>query len=111
MKIAVKVLGLLLTVLFLLSGGTKLAGMEPHIEHFAGWGYPDWFRLFVGAWEVLFGALFQVPRFAAIAAGALSLGMVGAIVTVVTRGNPPEALFPAVLLIVIGIVWRTRSTG
>lgn len=33
----------LLSALYLFTGGTKLMGMEMHVEHFAQWGYPQWF--------------------------------------------------------------------
>jgi putative oxidoreductase len=96
----------LLAALYLFAGGTKLAGMPMHVEHFAQWGYPDWFRLFVGAWEVVFGLLVLVPRFAAYAAGALAVGMLGAVYTEVFRGVPGQAVVPLVLFgILVGLLW------
>ena len=42
----------------------KLAGAEAHVRHFVTWGYPDWFRLVVGAIEVTSAVLLLVPRLA-----------------------------------------------
>ena len=104
--VAVWVVSALMTALFLFAGGTKLAGMSMHVEHFAQWGYPGWFRLFVGAWELIFGVLLLVPSLAFYAASALALGMLGAIYTELFRGDPPRALFPLILLgILIVLVW------
>lgn len=107
--VAVWVVSGLMTALYLFAGGTKLVGMPMHIEHFAHWGYPDWFRLFVGIWEVVFGTLLLVPSLAFYAAGALSLGMIGAVYTEVFRGDPPRALFPLVLLGILIVLVRARA--
>jgi len=107
--VAVWVVSALMTALFLFAGGTKLAGMAMHVEHFAHWGYPGWFRQFVGAWEVIFAALLLVPSLAFYAASALALGMLGAIYTELFRGDPPRALFPLVVLGILVVVIRVRA--
>lgn len=94
----------LLGVVFLFAGVTKLAGSAMHVQHFAEWGYPQGFRLFVGAWETLFGLLLLVPRAAFYAAVALSAGMGGAIYTELFRGDPQAAVFPLVILILLAWV-------
>lgn len=99
----------LLAALYLFAGGTKLAGMPMHVEHFAHWGYSDWFRLVVGAWEVVFGILLLVPSLAFYAASGLALGMLGAVYTEVFRGDPPRALFPLVLLGILIVLVRLRA--
>ena len=66
-----RTLTILLGVLFLFAGGTKLIGTQMHVEHFALWGYPSWFRLFVGAWEVGCGLLLLIPRYSFYAATCL----------------------------------------
>jgi uncharacterized membrane protein YphA (DoxX/SURF4 family) len=101
----------LLAVLYLFAGGTKLAGIPLHVEHFAQWGYPDWFRLVVGAWEALFGVLLLVPALAWYAAGALALDMLGAVYTEAFRGDPPRALVPLVLLAMLLVLARVRAPG
>ncbi len=102
----------LLALLFLFAGGTKLAGQQMHIEHFAKWGYPDWFRLVVGATEVIAGLLLLVPSLAAYAAAVLGLEMVGAIVTHLTHDEAPNALVPFVLaLMLLAVVYGRKSSA
>jgi len=102
----------MLGVVFLFAGVTKLAGSAMHVQHFAEWGYPQGFRLFVGAWETLFGLMLLVPRAAFYAAVALSAGMGGAIYTQLFRGDPPAAVFPLVMLILLAwVAVRRRSTA
>lgn len=106
-----KALAILLGVLFLFAGGTKLIGMQMHVEHFAQWGYPTWFRVFVGAWEVAFGLLLFVPRHTFYAAVFLAVGMIGAVYTEAFRGAPSMAITPAVLLVLLVFVAYRRRPG
>lgn len=109
-EIAVWVVSGLLALLFVFSGGTKLAGMPMHVEHFAHWGYPDWFRLVVGAVEVVFGVGLLLPRVAFVAAIVLCVNMAGAVYTELFRGDPATALFPLVLLVLlVGVASVRRS--
>ena len=72
---------LLLTFIFLMAGLPKLAGAEGHIRHFVTWGYPDWFRLVVGAIEVTSAVLLLVPRLAFFGALGIAVIMSGATYT------------------------------
>ena len=110
-SLPITILSLLMGLLFLFSGSTKLAGMQMHVEHFAHWGYPQWFRLVVGAVEVAGGAALLVPRFAFIAACALAINMTGEVYTELFRGEAPRALFPLVLLILLSLVAYARRAG
>lgn len=87
----------LLAVAFLGSGGSKLAGVPMHVENFARWGYPQWFRVVVGGVEVAAAALLLVPRLATYAAAALVLVMVGAVGTHVMNGEWVENAAPLIL--------------
>jgi hypothetical protein len=82
--------------------------MQVHVEHFAHWGYPDWFRLVVGAIELVFGAALLVPRFAFIGASALAIDMAGAVYTELFRGEGPRALFPLVLFVLLAWIAYVR---
>lgn len=109
-SMTVRILGTVLGLLFVFAGATKLAGMQMHVEHFAHWGYPSWFRLCVGAVELVFGVLLFLPRFAFIAACALALDMAGAVYTELFRGDAQKAAFPLVILIILAaIAYRHRS--
>jgi len=50
-----KVLPVVLSLVFLASGGAKLAGLEFEIVAFERWGYPLWFMYFTGVVEVAGG--------------------------------------------------------
>jgi uncharacterized membrane protein YphA (DoxX/SURF4 family) len=106
-----RTLTILLCAVFLFACGTKLMGTQMHVEHFAQWGYPSWFRVFVGAWEVGFGLLLLVPRYSFLAAVFLAVGMIGAVYTEAFRGTPAMAITPAVLLVLLALVAYRRRPG
>lgn len=76
-----KVLPVLLSLVFLASGGAKLAGLEFEIVAFERWGYPLWFMYFTGAVEVAGGVGLLIRRFSALAASGLAAMMIGAVAT------------------------------
>ena len=108
MATALWILTGLLSALYLFAGGTKLAGMQMHVEHFAQWGYPQWFRLFVGAWEVISAVLLLIPRVSFYGAVLLVLGMIGAVYTELFRGQPVMAITPAILLALVSLIAYLR---
>lgn len=93
----VRIAAALLVLVFLLSGGTKLAGSQMHIDNFLRWGYPDWFRLVVGTVEVVAAVLLLLPRAAPYAAAALTVVMFGAVGTHIVAGEMTMAVAPAIL--------------
>lgn len=101
-RIAVWLLSGLLAAVYLLAGGSKLAGAEQHVQSFARWGWPDWMRLAVGTVEVVSAALLLVPRVAFFGATALVVVMAGAIYTHLFRA-PGEAGMAVVLLVLLGL--------
>jgi len=98
----------LLSALYLFAGGTKLMGMQMHVEHFAQWGYPQWFRLFVGAWEVTSAVLLLIPRASFYGAVLLVLAMIGAVYTELFRGQPAMAVTPVILLALVSLIAYLR---
>ncbi len=98
----------LLSALYLFAGGTKLMGMQMHVEHFAQWGYPQWFRLFVGAWEVTAAVLLLIPCASFYGAVLLVPAMVGAVYTEWFRGQPVMAVTPAILLGLVSLIAYRR---
>ena len=100
----------LLGGLFVLSGSMKFVNPDM-AEHFAQWGYPDWFRVLIGVVEVGGGLALLVSRTAWYAAGALGIVMIGAVVTHLGHGEIPQAVVPLVLLgllVVVGYARRPR---
>jgi uncharacterized membrane protein YphA (DoxX/SURF4 family) len=77
-RIAAFVLALYLSQLFLRMGWGKFGGDRFWTTAFAGWGYPAWFRVLVGAVEVTGGVAILVPRVASYGALALAVVMMGA---------------------------------
>ena len=89
-RIAIWVLSVLLAFVFLMAGIPKLLGVEAHVQHFARWGYPDWFRVVVGAVETASAVLVLIPRLASLGAAGIVTIMAGATYTHVIR-VPEEA--------------------
>ena len=82
----------LLAALFLMAGGSKLAGAERHVQGFARWGWPDWMRLAIGAVEVTSAVLLCVPRVAFFGALSLTTVMAGATYTHLFRASGEGAM-------------------
>jgi putative oxidoreductase len=106
---------LLLTVIFLMAGLPKLAGAEGHIRHFVTWGYPDWFRLVVGAVEVTSAVLLLVPRLAFFGALGIAVIMSGATYTHLIRvpeeaGRAPFTLTLLALALLVAYCRRPRQS-
>lgn len=106
MDVAASVLQVLLAVVFLLSGGIKIAGHPMQVANFQRYGYPQWFRVVTGVVEVIGAAgmvagLFE-EQFAIAAAVVLGVTMVGATYTDIRR-SPPAMVAPPVVLLVMSI--------
>jgi putative oxidoreductase len=112
--IALWVLSGLLAALFLMAGGSKLAGAEQHVKGFAHWGWPDWMRLAVGAVEVISAVLLLVPRAAFFGAGSLVVVMTGATYTHLFRADG-EGGMAAMTVVLLGlnalVAWVRRPAS
>ena len=92
---------------FLMAGGSKLAGAQPMVEMFDAIGVGQWFRYVTGTIEVVSALLLLMPSTAAIGAALLVCVMVGAIITHLTILHTSPAM-PIVLLITCAIVFVLR---
>jgi uncharacterized membrane protein YphA (DoxX/SURF4 family) len=94
--------------MFLLAGGSKLAGALPMVQMFDVIGWGQWFRYVTGIIEVGSAILLLVPSMAVFGALALTCTMIGAIITHVTvLHTPPTG--PILLLCLSGaIAWLRR---
>ena len=108
-RLGVTLLSLLLALVFLVAGGTKLAGFQMHRDQFAGWGYPIWFMYVVGLIEAGGAALLLVPRTRFYGAALLACNMAGAVFTHLKAGEVNHLPPPVVLLAFAGLVaWARR---
>lgn len=99
----------LLTLGFLMFGGSKLAGQQMHVENFARWGYPTWFMYLTGLIEVVGAVLLWPQRTRLIGALLLVATMLGAILTHLVNGEAAFIAMPVVLLLLAAFVaWSNR---
>ena len=84
-RIAVWVVSVLLTVVFLMAGAMRLLGKTAGM--FEHWGYPAWFSYAIGAVEVLRAAGVLIPKAASLGGAALVVVMAGAIFTHIRATN------------------------
>jgi len=74
-------LTLLLVAIFLNAGVAKLSGGSGWARAFRLWGFPEWFRTFIGVVEICAAALILVPRTAVYGCVLIVLVMLGAMGT------------------------------
>jgi uncharacterized membrane protein YphA (DoxX/SURF4 family) len=103
------ILQILAAAMFLMAGGSKLAGAPPMVAMFAKIGIGQWFRYVTGGIEVASAILLLIPRLSALGGFLLACTMIGAIIThvFVVGGNPG---IPIVLLLITAIItWQRRK--
>ncbi len=99
------VVSIVLALLFLFQGVTKLAGMM--VEQFGAWGYPAWFQYLIGAAETAGGVGFLVKKTRFHAAAAMIVVMLGAIFTLFRAGQTGQVVVPIIVLLLAAFVART----
>ena len=95
--------------MFLMAGGSKLAGVPMMVQMFGLIGVGQWFRYVTGTIELVGAVLLLIPFAAAYGATALAVTMVGAIIThlFIVGGSPAV---PLVLLASTAVIaWARRS--
>jgi putative oxidoreductase len=107
-RIALWLVQIALAGMFLLAGGSKLAGVPAMVGLFDAIGIGQWFRFLTGLIEVGSALALLVPSFAVFGAVALVATMVGAIaVHLFIVGSSPA--LPAILLLgSAGVTWARR---
>ena len=99
---------LFLALVCLRSGVTKLPADGFWVRDFRRWGYPGWFRVAVGAAELLACALLVVPRLASYGAALFAAVMLGAIYTHAAHGETVRLPFNLVLFALSIVVLYAR---
>ena len=109
-----RILQTLLGLMFLGSGGSKLAGAPDMVDDFDRFRYPQWFRVVTGAVEVG-GALglllgFARPALTPLVGALLGATMTGAVATHKRIEDPAgKVMTPAVLLGLLTFVGVMRQ--
>lgn len=102
------ILQVILGLVFLGAGSSKLAGTQQMVGMFEHFKYPRWFMYFTGAVEVT-GALgvlagLFVPMLALLGGLLLAATMIGAIFTHIRVKDPVSMMAPPAILLVLAIV-------
>jgi len=98
-----KLLAYLLALVFLLSGATKMAGMEFEIQAFEHWGYPTWFMYLSGVVEIAGAIGLLIPRISALTAACLALFMSGAVGTHLIHSEWLMSYIAASIMVAAGL--------
>ena len=103
---------ILLGLVFLGSGGSKLSGAQMHVENFARWGYPAWFQYVTGLIEVLGALMIFLPSTRFHGAIMLVFTMVGAVATHLNAGEASMIGAPLALMVLSALVaWFHRPAS
>lgn len=105
LKITMWVVTILLTALFLFAGLPKLLTPDKIMSQ---WVYARWFLTVVGVCETLGAIGLLIPRLAALAAGGLSIIMIGAVYTLVNHHLNKELPVPIVVFFLLMLVIYLR---
>lgn len=98
-----------LAVMFLMAGGSKLAGVPAMVSMFDALGAGQWFRYVTGVIEVTSGIALLIPSAAIFGAMLLIPTMLGAIVTNLFI-VPASPVMPLVLLLgAAAVAWARRD--
>ena len=106
-------LTLFLIIIFVNSGMHKIWPSSAVLESFQCWGYPDWFRITLGAAEITASILLLVPSRASYAASFLATLMLGAIATYLRWQEYSNSVAPILLgafCVVLMFVRRNPKT-
>lgn len=95
-----------LVVVFFAAGAMKFVMPELEREMFRVWGYPDWFRIVIGAWEMVAALLLIKPNLTKYVAGVLSLEMIGAVITHIRVDQFEQLPLPVALLVMSAILFK-----
>ncbi len=101
-------LTVILAALFLLAGGSKLAGSPKAVGDFAHWGYAAWFLYVIGAIEVAGAIGLVIPCVAGFSALLLGVTMLGASLTHLVHHEMMAVPIPLVILGLLAVVGYVR---
>ena len=101
------ILSVLTGLVFIATGGAKLAGVPAMVQHFDNVGLGQWLRYLTGFLEFTGGIGLLIPRYAFYAAVALAVVMIGAIIAQLTV-LAGAVVAPLALLVFVGVIGYLR---
>lgn len=108
-NIALWIVQVLLAGMFIMAGGSKLAGGGQMVQLFNSIGIGQWFRYLTGSLEVIGAALLFIPALSGVGGLLLTGVMTGAVAThlFVIGGNPTAAI--VFLMGSAFVTWERRA--
>jgi uncharacterized membrane protein YphA (DoxX/SURF4 family) len=103
------VLTVLLALLYLGTGFAMVSGVEKVAQEFTLFGLPGWFRVTVGALEILGAILLLIPTFTGVASFGLSILMIGGFACHAMFTPPAETLPPLICFVILTYIYLTRK--
>ncbi|MCB4804219.1 DoxX family protein [Methylobacterium brachiatum] len=106
-----RALRLLLSTVFIVAGGMKLAAVEFEVSNFERFGYANWFMYAVGIAQLLGAASLWVRRYVAYGALFLAAMMAAGAVSHLRTGDPAVMAAPALVLLALlcGLAFTRRG--
>ena len=94
------------------TGMVQLLKVETEVENITKLGYPAYLLTILGIWKILGTAVVLMPKFPLLKEWAYAgffFAMSGATVSRILAGDPVNAIFPSLLLLVLTVVsWYFR---
>jgi putative oxidoreductase len=101
------ILEILLGLLFIMSGFSKVAGVKMQVDSFTKLGYPQWFRVLIGLLQIIGAAGFIIgiwtQSIGAWAGIGIGIIMLGAVVTHIRAKDPVGAVSVPFVLMVLAL--------
>ena len=102
-----RILSVTTALVFIATGGAKLAGVPAMVQHFDNVGLGQWLRYLTGFLEFTGGIGLLIPRYAFYAAVTLAMVMIGATVAQLTV-LAGAVVAPLTLLVFVGVIGYLR---
>ncbi len=103
-EIIVWILSVLLFLVFLMSGSTKLLGVDMQIKNIESWGYPLWSRFPIGLSEIVIAVGLLIPKFRKITIYGIFIWTIVAVITHLQAGQAKMIGAPILFSLIAGII-------
>jgi hypothetical protein len=114
MKIASTMILLILILLAIFSGATKIALVQADVEFFGKYGFSNPMLIAFGATQLLGGVLMPFPKTRFPGAAIVAITFVVSLVLLLMDGNVPVSIVTIVATLLLGVVmkrsWNAQPT-